>query len=112
MVSDYNRKYCELSRLETWYYCVYFSEISISDVSESILSSQSHKPFESELSQGHLKFFRVRVMTWSCRVSVESQELLSRFESLVCKLESMSSHTKFRVFSTNFFCYEMAPNML
>jgi len=51
-------------------------------------------------------------MTWSSRVRAESQELLSRFESLVCKIESMSSHMKFHVFSTTFFCYEMASNML
>ena len=29
-----------------------------SDVPESFLSSQSHKTFESEASQSHLKFFR------------------------------------------------------
>jgi len=46
-------------------------------------------------------------MTWSSRVRVESRELLSHFESLVCKLELMSSHTKFHVSST-FVCYEMA----
>ena len=51
-----------------------------SDASESFSSSQSHKPFESESSQGHLNYFRV-----------ESQELSSHVESLVCKLESMSS---------------------
>jgi len=33
--------------------------VSSSDVSESFLSSQSHKPFESESSQSHLKLFRV-----------------------------------------------------
>jgi len=33
--------------------------IRFSDVSESLLPSQSHKPLESELSQSHLKFFRV-----------------------------------------------------
>jgi len=62
---------------------------------------------------------KVRVMTWSSqsRVTriVQSQELSSHFDSLVCKLESMSSHTKFHVFSTTFFamkyyptCYKMA----
>jgi len=71
-------------------------------VSESFLSSQSHLK---------LCRVRVRVTTWSCRVRVESQELSSHFESLVCNLESMSSHTKFHVFSTTLFCYEMAPNM-
>jgi len=49
-------------------------------------------------------------MTWSSRVGVESRELSSHFESLVCNLESMSGHTKFHVFSTSFFCYEMAPD--
>ena len=72
-----------------------------SDVPESFLSSQSHEPFESELSQSYLKFFWVesepshdliessqsRVTTWS-----------SHYESLVYKLESMSSHTNFKLF--------------
>ena len=30
-----------------------------SGMSKSFLSSQGHKPFESESSQSHLKFFRV-----------------------------------------------------
>jgi len=51
-------------------------------------------------------------MTWSIRVRVELQELLSHFKSLVCKLESMSSHRKFNVFSTTYLCYEMAPDKL
>ena len=51
-------------------------------------------------------------MTWSSRVRVESRELSSHFESLVCKLESMLSHTKFHVFSTTFFSYEMAPDKI
>jgi len=45
------------------------------------------------------------------RVRVESRELSSHVESLVCKLESISSHTNLHVLSTTFFCYEMAPNM-
>jgi len=57
------------------------------DVPESFLSSQSHKSFLSESS----KVFSSRVMTWSGRVRVESQEQSSHFESLVCKFESMSS---------------------
>jgi len=72
--------------------------LACSDVSESFLSSQSHP-----------KFFRVRV---------ESKELLSRFESLVCKLESKSSHTKFHVFFYDTFfamkwhttCHKIAPD--
>ena len=55
-------------------------------------SSQSHKPFESESSKNFSSW--VRVVTWSERVRVESHELSSHFESLVCKLESMSSRTK------------------
>jgi len=82
--------------------------------------SQNHKPFESESSQSHKHFesessrnfsSRVRVMTWSSRVRVESHELSSHFESLVCNLESLSSHTKFHVFSTTLFFHEVAPNM-
>ena len=54
-------------------------------------SSQSHKPFESEWSQGHLKFFRVQSKSesWLGRVRVESQEL--------------SSHKNYRVTSTHWF---------
>jgi len=48
-------------------------------------------------------------MTWSSRVNVESQELSSHFESLVFKLESMSSQMKFHIFPMACFCYEMAP---
>jgi len=51
-------------------------------------------------------------MTWSSRVRVESCELSSHFESLVCKFESTSSCTKFHVVSTTFFCYEMATDKL
>ena len=68
-----------------------------SDVPESFLSSQSHKPFESESSQSHYNFFQVE--SWLTRVRIESQELSSHFESLVCMLESMSSHIKFQFFS-------------
>jgi len=75
----------------------------------------------SPSSQSHLKFFRfiVRVMTWSSRIKVESKELSSRFESLVCNLESMSSFTKFHVSSTRFFsmkwrpiCHKVVPDKL
>ena len=76
-------------------------------MSESFLSSQNHKFVESESWLGRV---RVRVMTRSSRVRIESQELSSHYEALVCKFESMSSHTKFHVFSTTCFCYEMAPN--
>jgi len=70
-----------------------------SDVSESFLSSQSHKPFESESSQGHLKIFE----SSQSHDLVESQKLSSHFESLVCKLESMSNHMKIHIFSSTFF---------
>ena len=79
-------------------------------MSELFLSSQSHNPLESDSS----KIFSspVSVMIWSSRVRVDSRELSSHFESLVFKPESISSHTKFHVFSTTFFCYEMAPDTL
>jgi len=66
-----------------------------SDVLESLLPSQSHTPFESKSST----FFssQVRVESWLGRV--ESQEMSSHFDTLVCKLESMSIHTKFHNFS-------------
>ena len=51
-----------------------------------------------------------QVITWSSQS--ESQELSSHFESLVCKLESMSSHMKFHIFSMTFLCYEIAPNAI
>jgi len=69
-----------------------------SDVPESFLSSQSHKPFESE--------------SWFGRVRVESQKLSSHFESLVCKLDSMSSHMKFHIFLWHFLCYGMPLDKL
>jgi len=47
-------------------------------------------------------------MTWSRRVRVETQELSSYFESLVCKLESMSSQMTFQIFPVKFSCYEIA----
>ena len=61
-------------------------------------------------SQSQALFSQSRVESESWPGRVESQEPSSHFESLVCKLESMSSHTKFHVFST-YFCYEMAPNI-
>jgi len=50
-------------------------------------------------------------MTWSSRFRVESQNLSSHFESLVCQLESMSSQMKLNIaiiFFLNifsFFCF-------
>jgi len=42
----------------------------------------------SPSSQSHLKFSRVRLVSWLGPVESESHELTSHFESLVCKLES------------------------
>ena len=81
--------------------------------------TSSSSPSESESS----KFFRVRVMTWSSRVRVESRELSSHSESLVCKFES---HEISRIFYDIFLlwngtqhamkwcptCFEMAPDTL
>jgi len=66
------------------------------------------------------KFFESeRVMTWSSRVRDKSQEVSSHFESLVCQLESISSHMKFHIFPMSIFamkwrptCYEMALDKL
>jgi len=74
-----------------------------SDVSESFLSSQSRVRVPRPSSQSHLKFFWVESELRPGRV--ESQELSSHFESLFCKLESMSSHTNFHVFPMTLFCY-------
>jgi len=41
-------------------------------------------------------------MTWLSLVRVKSQELSSHFESLVCKLELMSSEMKFHIFNDFF----------
>jgi len=56
-------------------------------------------------SHSHLNFFpdkQSRVMTWSIRVTIESQELSSHFESLVWKLKPMSRETKFNIFLMSF----------
>jgi len=48
--------------------------LETSDVPESFLSSQSHKPFESESNQSHLKIFQVESKSslWLGRVGSES----------------------------------------
>jgi len=89
------------------------STLGNSDVSESFVSSQSRVRVTSprvRVESGSSKYFSslVRVITWSSRVRVDSRELSSHLESLVCKLESMSSHTKFHVFST-FFAVKWRP---
>jgi len=81
-----------------------------SDVPESFLSSLIRVRVTSPLSKSrvsHLKFFQVESESdlWLGRVRVESQKLSSHFQSLVCKLESMSSHMKFHIFSITFLCY-------
>jgi len=62
-----------------------------SDVPESYLPSQSH-----------LKFV-------SCHVRAESQEPSSHFESLVCKLKTLSSQLKLNIFLTPFFATKWRP---
>jgi len=79
---------------------VWLSPFDSSDVPESFLSSQSHEALESESSE--ILSSQSRVMTWSSRVRVEPQEWSSHFESLVYKLDSMSSHTKFQTFPIYF----------
>ena len=80
----------------------------------------------SESSQIFSSRVRVRFMTWSSRVRVEPQKLSSRFESFVCKLDSMSSHMNFHIFLSHFYAMngaqhgikwcpiskKMVPNML
>jgi len=51
--------------------------LSNSDVTESFLSSQSHKPFESESSQSYLNFFRVE--------SIQSHDLVELSQSRVTR---------------------------
>jgi len=79
----------------------HFCHVRVTSPSSQIRVRVIKKFFESSL-----------VMTWSSRVRVESQELSSHFESLVCKLESMSSQMKFHIFSMTSSCYEMAHNLL
>ena len=78
----------------------------IGDVPESFVSSQTRVRVTSPPSQSHMKFFQV-----------ESES--SHFESLVYKLESMSSHMKFYIFLWHFYavkwcptCWEMVPDKL
>jgi len=60
---------------------------------------------ESFFVESESQALRVRVESdsWIGRVRVEPQKLSSHFESLVCKLESMSSHMKFHIFSITLF---------
>jgi len=83
-----------------------------SDVSESFLSSQSHKPLESESSQNHLKFFRVRVtrtveslrvIGLQARVNVESPEMITiRFAGWISgRIVSLQPDTDIRKLVSN-----------
>jgi len=56
----------------------------------------------SPWSQSNLNFF-------SSRVRLESQELSSHLESLVCELESMSSQMKFHIFLWLFYAVKWCP---
>jgi len=62
--------------------------------------SQSHKPFQYEMSECHLTIFRVEsesshdfVVSGHRRVT----RTVKTLQALVCKLESMSSHMKFHI---------------
>ena len=60
---------------------IIFDAAICSDMTESFLSSQSHKPFESEKCQSHLKFYRVRGESWLGRVESESNHKNCRVTS-------------------------------
>jgi len=77
--------------------------VGFSDVPETFLSSQNHKPFESESSQLHLKFFRVRVMTWSSQSRVTKTVDSLLVIGLQARVSVVSSHMKFHIFSITFF---------
>jgi len=77
-----------------WYFKI------VSDVPESFLSSQSRKHFESDASKSFSS------LGW-----IESQELSSHFEPLVCELESMSSKITFNIFPVIFY-YKLVLNEL
>ena len=97
------------------------TNINTSDVSESFLSSQSHKHFESESSQSHLKIFRVESKSWPGWVE-------SEFSHKNCRVTSshwFASASQCRVtrnftfFLRHFFvmkwrptCYKITPNKL
>ena len=66
-----------------------------SDVSESFLSSQSHKPFESEPSQ--IFSSPVRVMTWSSQSRVTSTVESLRIIGLQARV-NVESHEISRFF--------------
>jgi len=81
-----------------------------SDVSESFLSSQSHKPFESELSKNFSSRVKVRVIIWSSQSQVTRTVESFRVVGLQARV-SVESH-EISHFFYDIFCYEMAPNML
>jgi len=93
-----------LSGLEQW-------QIS-SDVPGSFLSSQSHKPFESESS----KIFRFgsESKSWLGRVESETSHKNCRVTSSHWFLSSSQRRVtwNFTFFLLHFLCYEMVPNML
>jgi len=67
---DQNFKHPYLGNRQTKFIFLFLLDFC-SDVPESFLSSQSHKPFESVSNQSHLKNFRVRFESWLGRVESE-----------------------------------------
>jgi len=86
--------------------------VESSDVPESFLSSQGHKPFESESSKIFSSRVRVVVMTWLSRVRIESQKLSSHFGHWFASSSQYRVILNFTFFLLHFLCYEMAPNII
>ena len=90
-------------------FCLTPISIITSNVPESFLSSQNHKPFESESSQTHLKFFRVRVMTWSSRVTRTVESL--RVIGLQARV-NVESHEISRLFYDRFLLWNSTQHAI
>jgi len=79
--------------------------VKLNDVVESYLSASERSRVTSPSNQSYLRLFRVvwsGAMNWSTRGTIEIQELLNRFEPLVCKFTSPSSRIKLNILRTSF----------
>jgi len=90
----------------------YFKQWCARVIFDESKTSQNHKPFKSGSSQSHPKLFRVESESSHDLVESSQSQYTTNVESLICKLESMSSQIKFHIFSMTFLRYEMVSNML
>jgi len=78
-------------------------------------SNQSHKPFESESSESHLKFFessQSRVVTWSSGVRASPKNCRVTSSHWFASSSQCQVTWYFTFFLWDFLCYDMAPFML